>query len=177
MNDERNLAMPADEQAADLIRIRATLAHLLAATILERDSSAKFGICATTDVGFRVDVLLGRQLSQDQLGDVMGAMQDLIGRRPSMGHESVSLQQAQQTFLDRDQPFQAEIAFDLAKEGRSTVDLVHVGKLLDIAAGPIVEDLRQVPLKGCRLDSVSGAYWKGNDANQMLTRIVRRQRL
>jgi threonyl-tRNA synthetase len=169
---EGNQPIPAGDDAANILRIRATLAHLLAATLLERHPSAKLGVCATTDVGFHVDVQLDQPLSQDQLHEVMEALRGLIGRRPRIQREAVSVERARQMFLDLDQPFKAEIVAEIAMSGRANADLVRIGEWEDIAAGPVVEDVRQIPLDGCRLDSVSGAYWKGSDANPVLTRIA-----
>ncbi|MEK7493996.1 MAG: threonine--tRNA ligase, partial [Patescibacteria group bacterium] len=153
-----------------LITIRHSLAHLLAMAVLEIDPGAKLGIGPVIENGFYYDILTTKPLSNGQLPQLENKMRAFMKRNPSFIHETASIEEGKKLFAS--QPFKIELINDLISEKKVTeVSTYKTGAFLDLCQGPHIKTANEIPLDGFKLTKLAGAYWRGSEKNQMLTRI------
>lgn len=153
-----------------LTAIRHSLAHLLAMAVLEIDPGAKLGIGPVIENGFYYDILTTKPLSNGQLPQLENKMRAFMKRNPSFIHETASIEEGKKLFAS--QPFKIELINDLVSEKKVTeVSTYKTGAFLDLCQGPHVKTTSEIPLDGFKLTKLAGAYWRGSEKNQMLTRI------
>ncbi len=162
--------------------VRHSLAHLLAMAVLEIDPGAKLGIGPVIENGFYYDILTTKPLSNGQLPQLENKMRAFIKRNLIFVREDVSAPKAQELFTS--QPFKLELIEELVKNGRS-ISIYKTGSpdalqaancklqanLTDLCQGPHVKNTNEIPADAFKLTKVAGAYWRGSEKNQMLTRI------
>ena len=153
-----------------LTAIRHSLAHVLAMAVLEIDPGAKLGIGPVIENGFYYDILTTKPLSNGQLPQLENKMRAFMKRNPSFIHETASIEEGKKLFAS--QPFKIELINDLVSEKKVTeVSTYKTGAFLDLCQGPHVKTTNEIPLDGFKLTKLAGAYWRGSEKNQMLTRI------
>jgi threonyl-tRNA synthetase len=149
--------------------IRHSLAHLLAAAVLKKFPDAKLAIGPVIESGFYYDFLLPRSLSPEDLEDFEKDMKKMVGEKLAFTGEEVSIDKAREIF--KDQPFKLELIDEFSKEGK-TLTIYRTGDVfLDLCRGGHVENTGEIPAEGFKLDKIAGAYWRGDEKNQMLQRI------
>lgn len=149
--------------------IRHSLAHLLAAAVLKKFPDAKLAIGPVIESGFYYDFLLPRSLSPEDLEDFEKDMKKMAGEKLAFTGEEVSIDKAREIF--KDQPFKLELIDEFSKEGK-TLTIYRTGDVfLDLCRGGHVENTGEIPAEGFKLDKIAGAYWRGDEKNQMLQRI------
>jgi threonyl-tRNA synthetase len=151
--------------------IRHTLAHVLAAVVLEKYPATQLAIGPTIDNGFYYDMKLDQPLSVDSLPALTKKMKEMVKQGLKMTHEVKSINEALQYYEDKNQPFKVELINDLAKEGNETVTFYTIGNFTDLCRGGHVETTSEIDPESFQLDHLAGAYWRGNENNPMLTRI------
>lgn len=153
-----------------LTKIRHSLAHLLAMAVLEIDPGAKLGIGPVIENGFYYDILTTKPLSNGQLPQLENKMRAFMKRNPAFIREEVSVEEGKKLFAS--QPFKIELINDLVSEkGVKEVSTYKTGAFLDLCQGPHVKTTNEIPLDAFRLTKLAGAYWRGSEKNQMLTRV------
>src|SRR3989344_5079159 len=153
-----------------LATIRHSLAHLLAMAVLEIDPGAKLGIGPVIENGFYYDILSTKPLSNGQLPQLENKMRAFMKRNPAFIREEVPVEDGKRLFAS--QPFKIELINDLVSEKKVTeVSTYKTGAFLDLCQGPHVKTTNEIPLEGFKLTKLAGAYWRGSEKNQMLTRI------
>lgn len=153
-----------------LTTIRHSLAHLLAMAVLEIDPGAKLGIGPVIENGFYYDILSTKPLSNGQLPQLENKMRSFMKRNPAFVREEVSVEDGKKLFAT--QPFKLELINDLVSEkGVTEVSTYKTGAFLDLCQGPHVKTTNEIPLDAFKLTKLAGAYWRGSEKNQMLTRI------
>lgn len=154
-----------------LYRIRHSLSHLLASVVLELFPQAKLGVGPPTEEGFYYDFLLDDSFSSSELKAIENRIKKLASQSLGFERSTLSAEEAKRLFSERGEIFKVELIDDLVARGEQEISLYSVGNFVDLCRGPHIENTRQIPLDGFKLDRVAGAYWKGNERNQMLTRI------
>lgn len=161
--------MKASEHASNLDGIRHSLAHLLAAAVLKKFPDAKLAIGPTIENGFYYDFLLPRTLTPEDLKDFTKDMKKMIGGKLPFSGKEVTLAEAKKIF--EDQPFKLELIEEFSGEGK-TLTVYKTGDVfLDLCRGGHVENTKEIPVDGFKLDKISGAYWRGDEKNPMLQRV------
>src|SRR3989338_3841558 len=145
--------------------IRHSLSHIMAYAVRELFSDAKFGIGPAIENGFYYDIS-AKNLTEADLPKIEAKMRDLIKQKLAFKKRAVSKIAAKKLF--RGQAYKLELIKELP--GR-TVTMYETGGLTDLCAGPHVKSTQEITLDGFKLTKVAGAYWKGSEKNQMLTRI------
>ena len=149
--------------------LRHSLAHLLAAAVLESFPKAKFGIGPVIENGFYYDFLLDRTLTLDDLGALEKAMRKLVARNLPFGKISVTPAEARKLF--KNQPFKLELIAELAKN-REPISAWKTGDAFtDLCRGGHVENTREIHPEAFCLTKVAGAYWRGDEKREQLQRI------
>lgn len=120
--------------------------------------------------GFYYDFDLPEPISTDDLAKIRSRMKKLAARRESFAREEVPIDRAREEFRELGQCYKLELLDQLEREeGTKTVSLYRQGGFLDLCRGPHLPHSGFV--KAFTLQAVAGAYWRGDAANKMLTRI------
>jgi threonyl-tRNA synthetase len=167
MPEEVDAAAP---EAVDLEVLRHSTAHLLAAAVTELYPGAQYAIGPAIDDGFYYDFDLGGQtLSEEELPAIEARMREIAERRPAYVQEVRAKDDAIATFSDIRQQYKVEILTSGEAAGENEVSLYRTGDFLDLCRGPHVPDAGA--LRHFKLTRVAGAYWRGDERNQMLQRV------
>ena len=145
--------------------IRHSLSHILASAVKELYPGAKFGIGPAIENGFYYDVA-AEALAEADLPKIEAKMRELIKQNLAFAKKSVSKIMAKKLF--KGQSYKLELIKELPGKTATTYT---TGEFLDLCAGPHVKSTKEIPIDGFKLTKVAGAYWRGSEKNQMLTRI------
>jgi threonyl-tRNA synthetase len=151
-----------------LSAIRHSLAHLLAATVVEMYPGAKNAIGPAIDNGFYEDFEMPQPLSEDELPKIEAAMRKKLATWQGFERREVSREEALKEFEWN--PYKQELINDFAQDGQQLTFYVS-GDFIDLCRGGHVEDIKSIKPDAFKLSHLAGAYWKGNEKNKMLTRI------
>ncbi len=149
--------------------IRHSLAHLLAAAVLKKFPDAKLAIGPVIENGFYYDFLLPRSLAPEDLKDFEKDMKKMIGGKLAFSGEEVTKAEAKKIF--KDQPFKLELIEEFADEGKKLTIYKTGDVFLDLCRGGHVDNTSLINADAFKLDKIAGAYWRGDEKNQMLQRI------
>jgi threonyl-tRNA synthetase len=179
----RDLALPLDpdepleiltdrsgHDALDLIRHDA--AHVLAAAVMELYPGVKISIGPPIENGFYYDFEFpdGVTISDADFAAIEAKMREHIAADEPFTREDVPVGLALERFRDEGQDYKVELIEDLvANDGVETVSLYTNGPFTDLCRGPHAPSTKRIG--AVKLQSVAGAYWRGDSENQMLTRI------
>ena len=166
--------LDADPSQADnvLYRRRHSLAHVLAAAVLEVRPGTRLGFGPPVDDGFYYDFIFDPPLADGELREIEKRMRRLLKRNLAFERSDMPWQDAVRTLEERGQPFKAEYARELHERlGTDTISFYSSGDFVDMCEGPHVDSTKQIPQDSFQLDSVAGAYWRGSEKNPMMTRI------
>lgn len=156
---------PADRDAYELARMRHSTAHLMAEAVQELFPEAKFGIGPAIDNGFYYDFDLPRPLTPDDLKDIEKRMIKHKNKNEVFERKEVSREEAMEIF--KDNPYKLELIANFPDD--ETISTYQQGDFLDLCRGPHLVSTKEIgPFK---LQSVAGAYWRGDENRPMLQRI------
>ncbi len=152
--------------------IRHDAAHVLAAAVMELYPGVKISIGPAIENGFYYDFEFpeGVTLTEADFERVEARMREHIEADEPFTREDVPAQTALERFAAEHQDYKVELIEDLvAKEGVTTVSLYTNGPFTDLCRGPHGPGTKRI--KAFKLQSVAGAYWRGDSSRQMLTRV------
>ena len=151
----------------DLETLRHSTAHVMAAAVLDLFPGTVIGIGPATDEGFYYDFAFKDRLQPEALPRIEAKMREIIKQAPPFVKEEIPRADAVALFEHLHQPLKVELIADKVTEG--TARVYRTGDFVDLCLGPHVANAGQ--LGAFRLLSIAGAYWKGSEKNQQLTRI------
>jgi threonyl-tRNA synthetase len=155
----------------DLENKRHTLAHLLAAAVLEKYPHAKITLGPPIENGFYYDFDFsdGEAPGEDDLKSIQKDMKKLVNKWTEWESEEVSADRARGVFANNQ--FKLELIEEIEAKGEP-ITLYTCGGFTDLCRGGHVENPKQdIDTDAFKLDKVAGAYWRGDEKNPMLTRI------
>ncbi len=167
----------ADNRSVD--NIRHSLAHLLAAAVLQRFPKAKLGIGPIIENGFYYDFAVPRGFTPDDLKEFEKIIKRLIkdglpfkGKKitPAEGRKLFSAGGGS-AFGGNDQPFKLELIKDFVKEKKQLTAYSTGDVFIDLCKGGHVKNTKEINPDAFKLISTAGAYWKGSEKNPQLQRI------
>lgn len=150
---------------------RHTLAHLLAAAVLEKYPHAKLTLGPAIDTGFYYDIDFsgGDTPGDEDLKVLQKDMKKLLNKWTEFTHEVVSAETAKEKFAGNQ--FKLELINEIEGRGE-TITLYTCGGFTDLCRGGHLENPKaEINTDAFKLDKIAGAYWRGNEKNPMLTRI------
>ncbi len=150
---------------------RHTLAHLLAAAIVEQYPHAKLTLGPAIDNGFYYDIdfSAGEAPGEDDLKGLQKSMKKTVNKWTEWSHEEVSADKAREVFAGNE--FKLELIDEIESKGE-TITLYTCGGFTDLCRGGHVENPKEeIAADAFKLDKIAGAYWRGSEKNPMLTRI------
>lgn len=179
---EEALVLPTNENDNDLLKIRHSSAHVMAMAVQDAFPEAQVTIGPWIDNGFYYDfffpettdeetgeVIPSRKLADSDLKKVKKSMDKIISKDYPIYAEEVTREEAKRRIEEIGEPFKLEILDSIKTE---PITIYHIGdQWWDLCAGPHVESTGQLPKKAIQLQSVAGAYWRGDENREMLQRI------
>lgn len=150
---------------------RHTLAHLLAAAVLEKYPHAKLTLGPAIDTGFYYDVdfSAGATPGEADLKSLQKSMKKLMNKWHEFSHQEVSADHAKEVFAGNQ--YKVELIDEIASKGEP-ITLYTCGDFTDLCRGGHVENPKaEIAMDAFKLDKIAGAYWRGDEKNPMLTRI------
>lgn len=161
-----------DGMDANLYRIRHSLAHILAQAVMALRPGTKLGFGPPIEDGFYYDFILPTPLTEADLPEIEKKMRHLIRQGQSFAQEELPHDEAMKRLEDMGEPYKREYAEELfKKQNLKTLSFYKSGSFVDMCEGPHVTKSTEIPEHGFKLRAVSGAYWRGDSKNQMMTRI------
>jgi threonyl-tRNA synthetase len=155
--------------AQNIEHVRHTLAHLLAAAVLELHPDAKRTIGPAIDTGFYYDFQFSTPISEDDLPQIQKLMRKRLGSWKEFSHREVSADEAREFF--KGNPFKLELIDEITVKGEP-ITLYTCGEFTDLCRGGHVEHpADEIDTDSFKLDKLAGAYWRGDEHNAQLTRI------
>ncbi|WP_417118449.1 threonine--tRNA ligase [Olsenella phocaeensis] len=165
-NDGRVDEVPEDEE---LHVIRHSAAHIMAQAIKRLYPEADFAYGPATENGFYYDIDLpeGQKISDEDLPAIEAEMRKVA--KENLKFETYELPRAEaiEHMRERGEKYKVEHIGDLPEDARIT--FYRQGEYVDMCVGPHLTYTKA--LKAFKLTGVSGAYWKGDSSNKMLTRV------
>jgi threonyl-tRNA synthetase len=162
------------EPALELIRHDA--AHVLAEAVLDLYPGVKISIGPPIDGGFYYDFEFpeGVSISDADFEAIEARMREHVAADEPFVRDEVTVDQALQRFRDQGQPYKVELIEDLVRNADPAHPVDHVslytnGSFTDLCRGPHSPSTKRI--KAFKLQSVAGAYWRGDANRQMLTRV------
>ncbi|HEX9967183.1 MAG TPA: threonine--tRNA ligase [Solirubrobacterales bacterium] len=159
-----------DPEALELVRHDA--AHVMAEAVLELYPGTKVTIGPPIENGFYYDFEFPSdvRVTEDDLERIEAAMREHIAADESFERRDVPTDEAIELFRAQGQDYKVELIEDLiSDEGVETVSLYRNGPFEDLCRGPHAPSTGRI--EAVKLTSLAGAYWRGDESRQMLTRI------
>jgi threonyl-tRNA synthetase len=156
----------------DIMTKRHSLAHILAASVIEMFPDGQFGTGPATDTGFYYDFLLPRSLTPEDLKILSKKMRQMVTQNIAFEKRTLSWKEAYNLLQSKNQTLKCEILEKLEKEGYEEISLYASGDFEDLCKGPHVENTSDIDPQSFLLETISGAYWQNDSDKPMLQRIT-----
>lgn len=149
--------------------LRHTAAHVMAQALqhLYAKDGIQFAIGPAIENGFYYDIDMEKKLTDSDLKDIEKEMDRIVKQNIPMIRKEISRADALKFFEEKGQSYKVELINDLPED--ALISIYEQGDFTDLCAGPHVVSTGKV--KAFKLQSVAGAYWRGNEKNKMLQRI------
>ncbi|MFZ0215780.1 MAG: threonine--tRNA ligase [Candidatus Dormiibacterota bacterium] len=158
-----------EEQRRDpLYVLRHSAAHLLAAAVTQLFGGVKYAIGPPVENGFYYDFEFPGPISEKDLPRIEKKMAELVRRRVPFERRELPRAEVVRRFTELDQPYKLEI-LDQEAAGEEILSCYTTGDFFDLCRGPHVPDAGA--LRAVKLLRLAGAYWRGDEHRQQLTRI------
>lgn len=144
-----------------------TSSHLMAAAIQELYPGTLFAIGPAIDNGFYYDIDSEHQFVPEDLEAIEKKMKEIAKEGHLVTKKVVSRQEALKLFEERKDIYKVELINDLPED--EVISIYELGDFLDLCRGPHLYDTKKI--KAIKLNSIAGAYWRGDEKNKMLQRI------
>jgi threonyl-tRNA synthetase len=144
-------------------------AQVLAAAVKELYPSAKLAIGPTIENGFYYDVLFEDPISSEDLQAIQNKMLDIVAKGSLVKKTLHSKSEANKLFANLDETYKQQIIKDADQDDDFQIYTNDDSNFIDLCKGPHLPNLGFVGT--FKLTKVSGAYWRGDAKNEMLTRI------
>jgi threonyl-tRNA synthetase len=144
----------------------------MAQAVLDLRPGSTRGFGPPIDTGFYYDFSLSAPLTAEDFPEIEKRMRRIINQSQVFDREDLPVPDALQRLEQMGEPYKAEYARELAqKQGLKTISFFTNGPFVDMCEGPHVENTKAIPPDCFKLRSIAGAYWRGDERRQMLTRI------
>ena len=147
--------------------LRHTASHILAQAVKRLWPDAKLAIGPAIDKGFYYDIDMEHTLTPEDLGKIEKEMSRIVKENLPITKSVMSRQEAIEFFKSKNEDYKVELIEDLPED--AVISCYAQGDFIDLCAGPHVASTGKV--KAFKLQSIAGAYWRGDENNKMLQRI------
>ena len=162
------VTLPKTSESPQLLKIRHSMSHVMAMAVQKLFPTAKVTIGPWTETGFYYDFDNPEPFTEADLKAIKKEMAKLIGRRLPLERVVVSRADAEAKIRAQNEPYKLEILEGL----QEPITLYTLGDdWWDLCAGPHVAHTGELNAKAFELESVAGAYWRGDENRAQLQRI------
>ncbi len=169
---DHDVAIVTDRDPDGLAVLRHSTAHVLAEALRHLyGATLQYTIGPVIENGFFYDFEFpaGTKFSAEDLPKVEAEMAKIIAADEPFSREDVAPDAAKSLLHDQGQRFKDEIIDALAEKGERTVSIYRQGDFTDLCRGPHIPTTAKI--RSFKLNSVAGAYWRGDSSREQLTRI------
>ena len=146
---------------------RHTTSHVLAQAVKNIFPTSKLAIGPTIENGFYYDIEFKTPITQQDIAKIEKEMKDIIKSDFPIERIVYSKKDAVKVFKDFSEPYKVELINELP--AGSTISCYKQGGFMDLCRGPHLPSTGRI--KAFKLTQITGAYWRGDEKNKMLTRI------
>ncbi len=162
------IQLPRTSDSPALLRIRHSMSHVLAMAVQRLFPKAQVTIGPWTETGFYYDFDNPEPFTEADLKAIRKEMVKIIGARLPLERIEVSREEAERRISQQNEPYKLEILAGLLEP----ITLYTLGEQWwDLCAGPHVANTSELNPKAFALESVAGAYWRGDENKAQLQRI------
>ena len=147
--------------------LRHTASHVMAQAVKRLWPEAKLAIGPAIDKGFYYDIDMEHTLTPEDLTKIEKEMSRIVKENLPITKSVMSRQEAIEFFKSKNEDYKVELIQDLPED--AVISCYAQGDFVDLCAGPHVASTGKV--KAFKLQSIAGAYWRGDEKNKMLQRI------
>ena len=169
LNSDAEIQFLTFEDADGRWALRHTGSHILAQAIKRvfKDENVQLAIGPAIDNGFYYDIDMEHRITEDDLKTIEKEMNKIVKENLKLERKEVSRQEALDMFNAAGEGYKVELINDLPED--ATISLYTQGEFTDLCAGPHVISTGKV--KAIKVQSVAGAYWRGDVNRKMLQRV------
>ena len=161
-----------NNQDDKLYKIRHSLAHIMAQAVLRLRPDAKLAFGPPIDNGFYYDFDFGdKPLVPEDFPAIESAMKEIIKEKQPFEHFTRSIDEALTYLEEQGEVYKVEYAKELAAQGETELGFYKNGPFEDMCRGPHLEHTGQTRYDCFKIDSLAGAYWRGDEKRPQLTRL------
>ena len=162
------ITLPKTSESPELLKIRHSMSHVMAMAVQKLFPEALVTIGPWTENGFYYDFDNPDPFTEADLKAIKKEMGKIIGRRLPLERIAVTRQEAEAKIRAQNEPYKLEILEGL----QEPITLYTLGdQWWDLCAGPHVANTSELNPKAFELESVAGAYWRGDETKAQLQRI------
>ncbi len=154
-----------DKEGLDVYRH--TCAHVLAQAIKNIYPTCNLAIGPVIDNGFYYDIDFNTPITQDDFAKIEGEMQKIIDAKTPIERFELPRAEALKLMKKYNEKYKIELINELPSD--AVISFYKQGTFTDLCRGPHLPNTGKI--KAFKLTSLTGAYWRGNEKNKMLTRI------
>ena len=167
-NQPEKTYLPRTSESEPLKKIRHTMSHVMAMAVQKLFPKAQVTIGPWIETGFYYDFDSPEPFTEKDLKAIKKEMTKIINRKLPVTREEVSRDEAKRRIQALNEPYKLEILEGLEEP----ITLYHLGdQWWDLCAGPHVENTADLSADAFDLESVAGAYWRGDETKAQLQRI------
>jgi threonyl-tRNA synthetase len=162
------IELPRTSESEQLKKIRHTTSHVMAMAVQKLFPKAQVTIGPWIENGFYYDFDTPEPFTEQDLKAIKKEMIKIINRKLPVIREEVSREEAQRRIQAINEPYKLEILAGLIEP----ITLYHLGdEWWDLCAGPHLDNTSELNPKAIELESLAGAYWRGDETKAQLQRI------
>ncbi|CCI02760.1 threonine--tRNA ligase [Microcystis aeruginosa] len=168
MDNQAPIKLPKTSESDHLKRIRHTTSHVMAMAVQKLFPQAQVTIGPWTETGFYYDFDVPEPFTDKDLKDIKKEMVKIINKKLPVIREQVSREEAEKRIKAINEPYKLEILAGI----QEPITLYHLGDAWwDLCAGPHLDNTSELDVKAIELETVAGAYWRGDENKAQLQRI------
>jgi threonyl-tRNA synthetase len=168
MDNQAPIKLPKTSESDHLKRIRHTTSHVMAMAVQKLFPQAQVTIGPWTETGFYYDFDVPEPFTDKDLKDIKKEMVKIINKKLPVIREQVSREEAEKRIKAINEPYKLEILAGI----QEPITLYHLGDAWwDLCAGPHLNNTSELDPKAIELETVAGAYWRGDENKAQLQRI------
>ena len=161
-----NILTAKDEKG--LAALRHTTSHVMAQAVKRLYPNTKLAIGPSIADGFYYDMEFETPLTSDDFEKIEAEMKKIVKEDLKIERFTLPREKAIEFMKEKEEPYKVELIEDLP-EGEE-ISFYQQGEFVDLCAGPHLMSTKEVG-KAFKIMSLAGAYWRGDEHNQMLTRL------
>lgn len=168
MDNQAPIKLPKTSESDHLKRIRHTTSHVMAMAVQKLFPQAQVTIGPWTETGFYYDFDVPEPFTDKDLKDIKKEMVKIINKKLPVIREEVSREEAEKRIKAINEAYKLEILAGI----QEPITLYHLGDAWwDLCAGPHLDNTSELDPKAIELETVAGAYWRGDENKAQLQRI------